>query len=163
DHRRPDAVAVPHALYDAGHLPLPRAVLDVAQGQAREGPLRRGGPRDVSISEPFIKRPVATTLLAVGLLLFGLLAYAHLPVAPLPRVDLPTVSASANLPGADPATMAASVAAPLERRFGQISGVTELTSSSTLGQAQVTLQFDLDRKVDDAVRDVQAAINGSGG
>ena len=117
----------------------------------------------MSISEPFIKRPVATSLLAVGLFLFGVLAYVNLPVAPLPRVDMPTVSVNASLPGADSETMAASVAAPLERRFGQIAGVTELTSVSSLGSTSLTLQFDLNRKIDDAVRDVQAAINAAGG
>ena len=133
----------------------------VARGRKSRG--TRDGALSLGISEPFIRRPVATTLLSVGLLLFGLLAYLLLPVSPLPQVDLPTVSVSASLPGADPETMAASVAAPLERRFSQIAGVTELTSSSSLGSSQVTLQFELDRKVDNAVRDVQAAINGASG
>ncbi|MDB6140876.1 MAG: Acriflavin resistance protein [Verrucomicrobiaceae bacterium] len=117
----------------------------------------------MNISEPFIRRPVATSLLAAGLFLMGIVAYQGLPVAPVPRVDFPMVQVSASLPGADPATMASSVAAPLERRFGQIAGVTEMTSSSTLGSTSITLQFDLDRKVDGAARDVQAAISAATG
>ncbi|MDB6118855.1 MAG: Acriflavin resistance protein [Verrucomicrobiaceae bacterium] len=117
----------------------------------------------MNISEPFIRRPVATSLLAAGLFLMGIVAYYNLPVAPVPRVDFPMVMVSASLPGADPATMASSVAAPLERRFGQIAGVTEMTSSSTLGSTSITLQFDLDRKVDGAARDVQAAISAATG
>ncbi len=117
----------------------------------------------MNISEPFIRRPVATSLLAAGLFLMGIAAYENLPVAPVPRVDFPMVQVSASLPGADPATMASSVAAPLERRFGQIAGVTEMTSSSTLGSTSITLQFDLDRKVDGAARDVQAAISAATG
>ena len=115
----------------------------------------------MNISEPFIRRPVATTLLAAGLLIMGIVAYEFLPVAPLPRTDSPTISVSASLPGGDPATMASSVAAPLEKRLGQIAGVNEITSVSTLGGASVTLQFDLSRKIDGAARDVQAAINAS--
>ncbi|MDB6152203.1 MAG: Cobalt-zinc-cadmium resistance protein CzcA [Chthoniobacteraceae bacterium] len=117
----------------------------------------------MNISEPFIRRPVGTSLLAAGLFILGIVAYNFLPVAPLPRVDFPMVQVSASLPGADPATMASSVAAPLERRFGQIAGVSEITSVSTLGGVSVTLQFDLDRKIDGAVRDVQAAINAAAG
>jgi hydrophobe/amphiphile efflux-1 (HAE1) family protein len=113
----------------------------------------------MNISEPFIKRPVGTSLLAAGLFLMGIVAYRFLPVAALPRVDFPVISISASLPGADPATVASSVAAPLERRLGQISGVTEMTSVSTLGSSSITLQFDLNRNVDRAARDVQAAIN----
>jgi hydrophobe/amphiphile efflux-1 (HAE1) family protein len=113
----------------------------------------------MSISEPFIKRPVATTLLASGLFLIGVAAYRSLPVAALPRVDFPVISVSGSLPGADPATVASSVAAPLERRLGQISGVNEMTSISTLGGCTITIQFDLERNVDSAARDVQAAIN----
>jgi len=112
-----------------------------------------------SISEPFIKRPVGTSLLAIGLFCLGVVAYRSLPVAPMPRIDMPMVSVSASLPGADPATVASSLAAPLERRLGQIAGVNEMTSISTLGSASVTLQFDLNRPVDGAARDVQAAIN----
>jgi hydrophobe/amphiphile efflux-1 (HAE1) family protein len=117
----------------------------------------------VNISAPFIRRPVATSLLAAALLLAGLLAYAHLPVAPLPRVDFPTIQISASLPGASPETMASSVATPLERRFGRISGLTEMTSTSSIGSTSITLQFDLDRDVDGAARDVQAAIAAAGG
>jgi HAE1 family hydrophobic/amphiphilic exporter-1 len=117
----------------------------------------------VSISEPFISRPAGTSLLAAGLFLAGIVAYHFLPVAPIPRVDFPMISISANLPGADPATVASTVAAPLERRLGQISGVSEITSVSTLGGAAITIQFNLDRNVDGAARDVQAAINASAG
>jgi hydrophobe/amphiphile efflux-1 (HAE1) family protein len=113
----------------------------------------------MNISAPFIKRPVGTSLLAAGLFIMGIVAYRLLPVAALPRVDFPVISVSANLPGADPATVASSVAAPLERRLGQISAVSEMTSVSTLGGCSITLQFDLNRNVDRAARDVQAAIN----
>jgi len=113
----------------------------------------------VSISAAFIRRPIATSLLAAALLLAGGAAYSQLPMAPLPRVDFPAISVSAALPGASPETMASAVATPLERRFGRIAGVNEITSSSTLGSTSITLQFDLDRDVDAAARDVQAAIN----
>ncbi len=115
----------------------------------------------MNISAPFIRRPVATVLLSVGLFLSGAVAYFDLPVASLPNVDLPTLAVTAALPGASPETMATTVAAPLERRIGEISGVTELTSSSRLGFTSVTVQFDLARNVEDAARDVQAAINGA--
>jgi hydrophobic/amphiphilic exporter-1 (mainly G- bacteria), HAE1 family len=117
----------------------------------------------VSISEPFIRRPIATTLLAAAILLAGAAAYTRLPVAPLPRVDFPTINVSAGLPGASPETMASAVATPLERRFGRIAGLSEITSVSSLGSTSLTLQFDLDRDVDAAARDVQAAINASAG
>jgi multidrug efflux pump len=117
----------------------------------------------LNISAPFIRRPVATSLLAAAILLAGLLAYWQLPVAPLPRVDFPTIQVSASLPGASPETMASSVATPLERRFGRIAGLTEMTSASVLGSTSITLQFDLDRNVDAAARDVQAAIAAAGG
>jgi hydrophobe/amphiphile efflux-1 (HAE1) family protein len=117
----------------------------------------------VSISSPFIRRPVATSLLAAAILLAGALAYSKLPVAPLPRVDFPTIQISAAMPGASPETMASSVATPLERRFGRIAGLTEMTSASSLGSTSITLQFDLDRNVDAAARDVQAAIAAAGG
>jgi multidrug efflux pump len=110
-------------------------------------------------SEPFIRRPVGTTLLSAGLLLVGIVAYRFLPVASMPTVDFPTISVSASRPGADPETMAATVAAPLERRLGEIAGVTELTSRSSLGSTRVTVQFDLTRNIDGAARDVQAALN----
>ncbi len=117
----------------------------------------------MSISEPFIRRPVATSLLAAALLLAGAAAYTQLPVAPLPRVDFPTINVNAALPGASPETMASAVATPLERRFGRIAGLAEITSTSSLGQTSITLQFDLDRDVDAAARDVQAAINAASG
>src|SRR5882757_4071998 len=109
-------------------------------------------------SEPFIHRPVGTTLLAVGLLLVGVVAYRFLPVASMPTVDYPTISVTANRPGADPETIAATVAAPLERRLGEIPGVTELTSRSSLGTTRISVQFDLNRNIDGAARDVQAAL-----
>ncbi len=112
-----------------------------------------------SLSEPFIKRPIATTLMAAGLMFAGLLAYLDLPVSSLPAVDFPTIRVSASRPGADPATMAATVAAPLERRLGEIAGVTEITSTSSLGNSAITIQFDVNRKIDNAARDVQAALN----
>lgn len=113
----------------------------------------------MNIPEIFIKRPVATTLLTIGLVLAGILGFEFLPVSPLPQVDFPTISVSASLPGADPETMATSVAAPLERQFGRIAGVTEMTSVSYRGTASITLQFELSRDINGAARDVQAAIN----
>jgi multidrug efflux pump len=107
----------------------------------------------------FIRRPVATTLLTIGIALSGVISFLLLPVSPLPKVDYPTVSVQASLPGASPETMAATVATPLERALGKIAGVTEMTSSSSLGSTRVTLQFDLNRDIDGAARDVQAAIN----
>jgi multidrug efflux pump len=116
-------------------------------------------PTAMNLSSPFIVRPVATTLLTVAIGLAGVLGYANLPVAPLPQMDFPTISVQASLPGASPDTMAATVAAPLERSLGMIAGVTEMTSSSTLGASRITLQFELSRDIDGAARDVQAAIN----
>jgi len=113
----------------------------------------------VNLPETSIRRPVATTLLTVGVTLAGAAAFGLLPVAPLPQVDYPTISVRAQLPGASPEVMAATVAMPLERALGRIAGVTEITSSSSLGSSHVTLQFDLDRDIDGAARDVQAAIN----
>ncbi len=113
----------------------------------------------MNFAEPFIRRPVATTLLTIGLALAGALAFNLLPVSPLPQVDFPTISVQASLPGASPETMAATVATPLERALGKIAGVTEITSSSSLGNTRVTLQFELNRSIDGAARDVQAAIN----
>ncbi len=107
----------------------------------------------------FIHRPVATTLVMAAITLAGAVAFSQLPVAPLPQVDFPTISVQANLPGASPENMAASVAAPLERQFGRIAGVTEMTSASYLGSTNITMQFDIDRNIDGAARDVQAAIN----
>ena len=113
----------------------------------------------MSLSSPFIHRPVATTLLTVAIALAGAVAYTMLPVAPLPQIDFPTISVGAALPGASPEIMASSVATPLERQFGRIAGVTEMTSASFLGTTSITLQFDLNRDIDGAARDVQAAIN----
>jgi hydrophobe/amphiphile efflux-1 (HAE1) family protein len=117
----------------------------------------------MSISTPFVERPIATTLLMTALLLGGAVAFPLLPVAPLPQVDFPTIQVSATLPGADPQTMASSVTTPLERQFSQIPGVTQLTSTSVLGGASITLQFELDRNIDAAALDVQAAINAASG
>jgi hydrophobe/amphiphile efflux-1 (HAE1) family protein len=117
----------------------------------------------VNISQPFINRPIATALLMVGLLLCGLAAYRLLPVSPLPDVNYPTIQVTAQLPGADPQTMASSVATPLEEQFGQIPGLVQMTSSSTLGYTSVTLQFELSRNVDGAAADTLAAINAAGG
>jgi hydrophobe/amphiphile efflux-1 (HAE1) family protein len=113
----------------------------------------------VNLSAPFIRRPVATTLLSLAVALAGAVGFRLLPVSPLPEVDYPTIQVSATLPGASPETMASSVAAPLERQFGRISGVTQMTSTSYLGSTSVVLQFDLARNIDGAARDVQAAIN----
>src|ERR687889_956646 len=117
----------------------------------------------MNLSAPFITRPIATTLLTIALALVGIVAFRLLPVASLPQVEYPTISVSASLPGASPETMATSVAAPLERQFGRIAGVTEMTSASTLGSTSITLQFDLDRDIDGAARDVQGAINAARG
>jgi multidrug efflux pump len=117
----------------------------------------------MSLSTPFINRPVATTLLTIAVTLAGALAYFFLPVSPLPQVDYPSVSVSASLPGGSPETMASSVATPLERQFGRIAGITEMTSSSTLGTTNITIVFDLSRDIDAAARDVQAAINAAAG
>ncbi|HEY4956207.1 MAG TPA: efflux RND transporter permease subunit, partial [Caldimonas sp.] len=113
----------------------------------------------MNISAPFIERPVATSLLTLGIALAGAIAFGLLPVSPLPQVDFPTISVSAGLPGASPETMASTVATPLERALGRIAGITEITSSSSLGSTRVTMQFDLSRDIDGAARDVQAAIN----
>ena len=113
----------------------------------------------MNLSAPFIARPVATTLLTIGLALAGLVAFFGLPVSPLPKIDFPTIQVTANLPGASPETVATSVTTPLERRLGAIAGVTEITSSSTVGNSRITLQFDLSRDIDGAARDVQAAIS----
>ena len=117
----------------------------------------------MSISTPFIRRPVATSLLMAALVLVGLAAYPFLPVAPLPRVDFPTIAVNARYPGASPENMASTVAQPLERQFAQIPGLAQLTSVSVLGQTQIILQFDLDRNIDYAAGDVQAAINAASG
>jgi hydrophobe/amphiphile efflux-1 (HAE1) family protein len=117
----------------------------------------------MSISTPFIRKPIATSLVMAAILLVGIAAYPLLPVAPLPRVDFPTINVSGALPGASPETMASTVAQPLERQFSQIPGVSQMTSVSVLGNTQVTVQFDLDRNIDAAAGDIQAAINAAGG
>src|SRR5450432_76715 len=117
----------------------------------------------MNISAPFIKRPVGTTLLTLALLLAGGIAFKFLPVAPLPQVEFPVISVQAGLPGASPETMASAVATPLERQFGRIAGITQMTSTSQLGSTNVVLQFDLNRNIDAAGRDVQAAINAARG
>ena len=117
----------------------------------------------MNISGIFVRKPVATTLLTVAIALSGIVAYRLLPVSPLPQVDFPTISVSAGLPGASPETMASSVATPLERQLGHIASVTEMTSSSSLGSTSITLQFSLDRDIDAAARDVEAAINAARG
>src|ERR1700685_513362 len=117
----------------------------------------------MNVSAPFIKRPVATSLLTTALFLSGALAYPALPVSTLPEVAYPTITVYANLPGASPETMASSVATPLERMFGRIAGITQMTSVSQLGNTNITIQFDLDRNVDAAGRDVQAGINAARG
>src|SRR5262245_48909610 len=117
----------------------------------------------MSISTPFIRRPVATSLLTLALAMAGGLAFYFLPVAPLPQVEYPTLNVNANLPGASPETMASAVTTPLERSFGRIAGISEMTSNSNTGNSQITIQFDLDRNIDAAARDVQAAINAARG
>ena len=117
----------------------------------------------MSLSTPFIRRPVGTTLLTAAITLAGALGYMLLPVSPLPQVDFPTIQVSANLPGASPETMASAVATPLERQFGRIAGITEMSSASSLGSTSITMQFELDRDINAAARDVQAAINAARG
>lgn len=117
----------------------------------------------MSLSSPFVHRPVGTTLLTIAITLAGALGYFMLPVSPLPQIDFPSISVSANLPGASPETMASAVATPLERQFGRIAGITEMTSGSSLGATSITMQFDLDRDINAAARDVQAAINAARG
>src|SRR5690349_23497226 len=117
----------------------------------------------MSLSEPFIRRPVATSLLTAAIALAGGIAFRLLPVSPLPQVDFPTIQVSAGLPGASPETMASSVATPLERQFSQIAGVSQMTSTSALGVSSITVQFDLNRNIDAAAQDIQAAINAAGG
>src|ERR1700733_11748869 len=113
----------------------------------------------MSLSDPFIHRPVATTLLTVAVAIAGAIGFTVLPVSPLPQVDFPTISVSGSLPGASAEIMASSVATPLERQLGHIAGVSEMTSSSSLGSTSITLQFDLSRDIDGAARDVEASIN----
>src|SRR5688572_7552625 len=117
----------------------------------------------MNMSVPFIRYPIATSLIMVGILFVGLIAFPKLPVAPLPQVDFPTIQVSAALPGASPETMASSVAQPLERQFAQIPSVSQMTSTSGLGVTTIAVQFDLDRNIDAAANDIQAAINAAGG
>src|SRR5262249_723239 len=116
----------------------------------------------MNFSEVFIRRPIATSLLMAGVGVVGVVAFALLPVAALPQVDFPTIQVVATVPGASPETMAATVATPLERQFGQIAGVSQMSSVSSLGSTVVTLQFDLNRNIDGAAHDVQAAITAAG-
>lgn len=116
----------------------------------------------MNVSAPFIRRPIATSLLAVAVMLGGLLGYWWLPVSALPQVDFPTIQVTTQLPGANPDTVTALVTAPLERQFGQIPSLASMTSSSSFGISQVTLQFDLNRDIDAAAQDVQSAINAAG-
>src|ERR1700732_3258311 len=113
----------------------------------------------MNISAPFIRRPIATTLLTIAIAIAGAIAFKVLPVSPLPQVDFPTISVNAGLPGGSAEIMASSVATPLERQLGHIAGVSEMTSSSSLGTTSITIQFDLSRDIDGAARDVEAAIN----
>src|SRR6185295_333841 len=178
--RRADRQPAADALHDAGDLPRLRqagaALLeeDLAPAPSRERerkrvvlprPRRGRGPerggRAMNLSAPFVRRPIATVLLTIGVALAGIGGFFVLPVSPLPQVDFPTISVSAQLPGASPDTMATSVATPLERRLGIIAGVNEMTSSSGAGSTRISLQFDLNRKIDSAAREVQAAINAS--
>src|SRR6185312_12059071 len=115
------------------------------------------------ISAPFIRYPIATSLIMVGILFVGVIAFFNLPVAPLPQIDFPTIQVSANLPGASPETMASNVAQPLERQFSLIAGLSQMTSTNAIGSTQITLQFDLNRPIDAAALDVQAAITASTG
>ena len=132
--------------------PLPDVSLDAKVEQGFGG----------SVSAPFIMRPVATSLLALAILLLGILGYLKLPVSALPQVDFPTIQITTQLPGGNPDTIAELVTAPLERQFGTIPSLTSLTSQSTFGLSQITLQFDLDRDIDAAAQDVQSAINAAG-
>src|SRR5581483_6876247 len=150
--RRPDRQPGADALHYAGDLSLLRPLRAPL-------PAPRRGTRRVNLSAPFVARPVATTLLAIGVVLAGVVAFTQLPVSPLPQVDYPTISVQASLPGANPETMASTVATPLERALGRIAGVTEITSSSSLGSSRITLQFDLSRNINDAATEVQSAIN----
>src|SRR5206468_1020359 len=155
----------PDALHDTGCLsrfrPPRPAPGTVAHRQSCGRAVAGGGT--MNFSAPFVKRPVATSLLTAGLALAGALAFRLLPVSPLPQVEFPTIQVSAGLPGASPETMASAVATPLERQFGRIAGVTEMTSNSYLGSTSITLQFDLSRNIDASARDVQAAINAARG
>ena len=159
DRRRPAGEPGAHPVHHAGDLSVVRSAGRPADRRGRRIPGRAGRRRAVSLSTPFISRPVATTLLTFGIAAAGAISFFQLPVSPLPQVDFPTISVRAQLPGASPQVVATSVATPLERHLGQIANVTEMTSSSSVGSARITLQFGLDRDIDGAARDVQAAIN----
>ena len=171
--RRPDRQPAADPVHHAGDLSAvrpPGAAASAAAPNLRKGesdpgvstrpqPGRPRSRRRVNLSAPFVRRPIGTVLLTIGVALAGVAAFFLLPVSPLPQVDFPTISVQASLPGASPETMATSVATPLERHLGLIADVTEMTSSSRVGTTNITLQFDLDRNIDGAARDVQAAIN----
>src|SRR5579872_3787406 len=157
--RRPDLESDADAVHDARHLSVFRPAGRAPDRAPGGRPPRPPGAGRMNISAPFIARPVATTLLTLGIAFAGALGFSRLPVAPLPQVDFPTISVSAQLPGASPMTVATSVAEPLERHLGQIADVSEMTSQSGIGQARITLQFNLNRDINGAARDVQAAIN----
>ena len=161
DRRRIAHQPVAHALHHAGYFSLlrsPRAGIGKGPRRGRgDADSARAG--DMSFSETFIKNSVGTTLLTIAIALAGIISFRLLPVAPLPQVEFPTIQVQAMLPGASPETMASSVATPLERSFGRIAGLTDMTSTSFLGQTSIVLQFDLNRNIDAAGRDVQAAIN----
>jgi len=156
DHARNGDLARLHGADDVAGDHAPRDPMPSLQEQLAD----EAGPiSGLNISAPFIKRPVATFLLSAAILIAGAVAYQLLPVASLPQVEFPTISVNASLPGADPDTMASAVATPLERQFSRIAGITQMTSSSGVGSTGITLQFDLDRDINGAARDVQAAIN----
>src|SRR5581483_7055924 len=159
DRRRPAGQPAAHAVHDARDFSLLRAPRARTRQAARERGRRAGRREFMKPSEVFIRNSVGTTLLTIAITLAGIVAFRSLPVAPLPAVDFPTIQVQAQLPGASPETMASSVATPLERQFGHIASLTEMTSTSTLGQTAIVLQFDLSRNIDAAGRDVQAAIN----
>src|SRR6516164_4193 len=159
---RPAGEPGPHALHDPGDLSRLRAFSCAAEGAQRRRIAGKCG-RIMNLSETFIRNSVGTTLLTVAIALAGAVAFRFLPVSPLPQVDFPTIQVGASLPGASPQVMASAVAAPLERQFGHIAGLTEMTSTSGLGTTNVTLQFDLNRSIDAAARDVEAAINAARG
>ena len=141
----------------------PGTLVSTAVASSDAGPTQGQAGMSEGISAPFIRYPIGTSLMMAGILFVGLVAYPLLPVAPLPQVDFPTIQITASLPGASPETMASSVAQPLERQFAQIPGVAQMTSTSYLGTAAVTIQFDLNRNIDGAANDVQAAINAASG
>src|SRR5262249_18931260 len=163
DRRRAHREPGPDPLHDPGHLSRLRPSGGAAGGRARTDALRPAGDRAVSLSSPFVRRPVGTTLMTIALVIAGAISFRLLPVAPLPQVDFPTISVVAGLPGASPETMASAVATPLERQFGRIAGITEMTSVSFLGASTIALQFDLARDINGAARDVPSAIAASVG